>query len=260
MKPLVFVAAILLFSTACKKNDNTNTTNQLNTRESQLQNDVASLQSQIRTSSTNIEGKIQLENKLYSNAEVQSEIHKFNSLRTQQKTVVNEIYALGSKPNIELLNCADFEDISCVAEEWDITKNSFQTVKIDSSDSYNETGSLYISSPFDTTKFNQRVVTMVGYINGIEEQTVYKIRWWAKIKGNTTSDNVPNIFVTAFQDGKYLGEGGNIPGNGSYLNDGWKLYSFQIISQSSSPLKVELYSNMQDCWIDDIHIVKKSQK
>ncbi len=256
MKPSILLILTLCFFAQCKKNDDVKNSN--STGDAQLQDEVSALQSQIRSVSSTIEGKVQLENKNYTSSEVQSEIQSFNSLRNLQKIKVAQIYSMGAKPKIELLQCADFEDISCVVEEWDVNKYNFQTVRIDSSDSYNKTGSLYISNPFDSTRFNQYSVGMVGYVNGIEEKTVYKIRWWAKIKGNTTKDNGRNLSISIRQDAEYLGDGGNLPGNGKFLNDGWVLYSFQVISRTNSPFKVQLHTNMQDCWIDDIHIVKKT--
>ena len=161
---------------------------------------------------------------------------------------------------VEMVVCGDFEDPTCFISNWDVQRDDNDTaliVKFDTSISYNHSTSLYLSSPFDSTRANQRGMSLTSYIEGMTAATVYKIRFWAKYDGNTTHDGGPTTVFSIWQDGNFMTDFALASDNGTHVGADWRLYSFQVITNSGSPLRINIFSVIQNCWIDDIHVVKK---
>jgi len=256
-----FFTLSILFLQACKKDSQK--TNQLQNTTQVLKDSVLNLQASIRTVSNNLEYQMLDPSNTYKTTAVQNNIQNFGKLRNAQRSVLTTLSSMDpgdTSSIVEMVVCADFEDISCFVSDWDIRKNnSSQVIKFDTTESYNHSTSLYLSSP-DTTPgaIDLPGMEIEGYINGIKPFTVYKIRWWGKYRGYTAKDNGPINYITIIQDGKWLGEGiAGVGKDGSYVDVDWQLNSFQIVTESSSPLQIIFGNNLQDCWIDDIHIVQK---
>ncbi|HXS35223.1 MAG TPA: hypothetical protein VN721_00870 [Flavipsychrobacter sp.] len=256
-----FFAFSILALQACKK-DNQNTTQSQSTAQI-LKDSIINLQASIRTVSNNLEYQMLNPTNTYKTPDVQSNVQSFGKLRNAQRTVMTTLSSMDpgdTSSLVEMVVCADFEDISCFVSDWDTRKdNSSQVIKFDTTESYNHSTSLYLSSPYTTPgAVDLPGMEIQGYINGIKPSTVYKIRWWGKYRGYTAKDNGPINYVIIIQDGKWLGEGvAGVGKDGSYVDIDWQLNSFQIVTESSSPLQIIFGNNLQDCWIDDIHIVQK---
>jgi len=231
------------------------------TQISDLREGILSNQKEIRFISNEIVG-FDLEGLDYANTIMASKIGEFTNKREEQKS---KIVTLETEYNetidMETLVCGDFEEINCFVENWEVRKTENAIVKISEDQSYNRTSSLYLSAPFDPDLFNVPGVEIEGYINGIEAATIYKIRFWAKYNGTSDQSNGPLVYMTAIQDGEwldYLYEGfGHLPNE--YVDKDWKIYSFQIATLTDSPLEIIFGTNMENVYLDDIHIIKKEE-
>ncbi len=252
---LALAISITLF--ACNKKNADSPASAKNIENEQLAAEIALLQDSITSVSNELTFQMADPAASYTEPAVEENIVEFTSLRIVQRQKLTKLTSNGGTSDAILLVCADFEDMDCFTDNWDILKDDDQTLKIDNSISYNKSVSLFMSSPYKPGSVNQRSLSINGYINNIEAQTVYKIRFWAKLYGYTSRDNGPSLQVIAMQDGDWLGDGHIVVGDGSYTNKDWRLYSFQVITKSNSPLAIQCWTNMEHCWIDDIHIVKK---
>jgi len=253
-----FLAILLISFISCKKNQ---TTSSQSSTANVLKDSIVSEQGKIKVASDNIDVQMATTVQTYSATAIQNSVQQFDALRTDQKATISSLGRIDPADTgnvVEMIVCGDFEDPVCFIDNWDIIKgNNNLIATLDSSVSYNNSSSLYLSSPFDSTRFNQAGMSLTSYIKGITDSTVYKIRFWAKYNGNTKGDNSPSTSVTIQQDGKFMEEFPLGIDNGSYLNEDWQWYSFQVITTSASPLQIVIYSSIQNCWIDDLHIVKK---
>lgn len=222
---------------------------------------INELQQEIRTVSNELEG-LDLAGLPFTDNAVEIKIEEFKNKREEQKS---NIIRLESEFNEELefetIICGDFEDLNCFVENWDVRKDDEATVKISTDCTYNGTSSLHLSTPFDENEFNVPGMEIEGFVNGMEAATIYKIRFWAKYNGSSDQSNGPLIHVIAMQDGDWLDYiyiGASHDPN-EYVDKDWKFYSFQIATITSSPLELIVGTNLENVFIDDIHIVKKDE-
>ena len=258
MRPNLFLVFILLvFSVAsgCKKSGSAEQ------KKDDLKNNIVALQKQIRSVSNTLETQLSDSTIHYKHTAVQANISTFDQLRAGQKTDLDNLEALdpaAATSAVEMLNCGEFEDPSCFISDWDIYKNNSHVVRFDTSVSYNHSTSLYMSTPFDSTKFNQDGMSIHGYVNGIEAGATYKLRWWAKYNGRTTRDGTQILYVALTQN-----NGGSYTiwhdafHDGYYHDFDWHLCTMELKAETSSPFTLEFSTCMQNVWIDDLHIVKQ---
>ncbi|NDC42196.1 MAG: hypothetical protein EBZ77_11720 [Chitinophagia bacterium] len=239
MKPslTLMLLVLLLASIGCKKSKNTVA------NPSELRDSVIHLQKQIKYVSDVISTQMLTPGTNYKQAPVQANISEYGALRTQQKETISALSAIDPDTSslIEMIVCGDFEDTACFSSNWSVSINDSRlSVSFDTAVSYNHSSSLYLNAPFDSTRFNQHGMALNTSVTGILPNTVYKIRFWAKFRGRTSTDNGPTTYVFVYQDGKNLGAGLTAIGDGRTYDEDWQLYSFQIITQSPTVLAAPL--------------------
>ncbi|NDC42197.1 MAG: hypothetical protein EBZ77_11725 [Chitinophagia bacterium] len=242
----------------CKKNGDVSTSATGNAQL--LRDSIVHIQGKIKTESDNISLKMQGATVTYKQADVQLSVANFKQLRTQQKKAISSLAEVDrdTLSVVEMVICGDFEDPSCFISNWDVIKvYPGVGLSFDTTESYNHSTSLHLIAPFDATRHNQHGIGMGSYVNGIVAGTVYEIKFWAKFSGPTTTDGSPTTYVYVYQDGEYLNEGRTAIDNGATYNEDWRLYSFTITAVTGNPLSIHIASCIADCWIDDLHIVRR---
>lgn len=222
---------------------------------------INNLQQEIRMISNELEG-LDLAGLPFTDNSVVTKIEEFKIKRQEQKSNIERLeIEFDQQLDFETIICGDFEDLNCFVENWDVRKDDEATVKISTECTYNGTSSLHLSTPFDANAFNVPGMEIEGFVNGMEAATIYKIRFWAKYNGVSDQSNGPLIYVTAIQDGEWLDYIYIDPGHdpNEIVDKEWKIYSFQIATITSSPLELIIGTNLENVFIDDLHIVKKEE-
>ena len=251
MKHLLFSTLILGCMFSC-----------VNDQSELLKAEILDLQSEIRAISNELE-VYDFQGLNYQDDQVISKINEFKEKRNLQASKVRTLdLEFDEIVDFETITCGDFESTACLVENWDISTSNNVTVEITQDCSYNETSSLRLSAPFIENEFNIPGLEIEGFVNGIEAATVYKVRFWMKYSGTSDLSNGPMIHIYVLQDGEWLDEfyeGFHETNENRVVDEDWKLYSFQIATITASPLELDLWTNLENVCIDDIHIVKKDE-
>lgn len=224
-----------------------------------LKTDILALQSEIRAVSNELAFHSLNGNLDYTSTVWQQPIASFTEKRNEQKQKVEQLQNdFGEVAEYETLICADFEEADCFVDNWEVRKPEAGVVELSDQHSYNQTQSLRLSSPYVEGAFNQPVIEIEGYANGIAAQTIYKVRFWAKLQGQAGQGNGPILYAIALQDGEWLDYLYVGSAQGQQVDRDWTFYSFQIATLTDSPLEIILGSEPDNCFIDDIHVVAKT--
>lgn len=243
-----------------KKDDNTTTGQQTDLTVTQLQQQVTSLQAEINNTSNIIDSLLQDETKNYLSEDVAKNIALFRELRLNQKQKLKDLAALGHDSGLPVISCTDFEDPDCFNSHWDVLQcDDRQTLGYDVHVSYNNSTSLYLTSPYITPDGNEWI-DLKGMVNNIRHKNEYKLRWWAKYKGRKTVAQGAIMYVYVSQDNdaidyKYIGI--QTP-DGQVTDEDWQLYTFTFTANTDSPVTIEFLAQVEECWIDDMHLVKRA--
>ncbi len=227
-----------------------------------LKAEILDLQSEIRVISNELV-EYDFQGLNYQDDQVISKIDEFSEKRNLQASKVQILdLEFNEVVDFETIVCGDFESTACFVENWDVANQNVGTVEITEDCSYNETSSLRISVPFIENEFNIPGIQIEGFVNGIEAATIYKVRFWMRYSGTSDLSNGPLVRMIVMQDGEwldYLYEGFHETNENRVVDEDWKLYSFQIATITASPLELDLWTNLENVCIDDIHIVKKDE-